>query len=75
MKVVQSPQGFQILISNEQHVMLNRFKLGEPILKRQLSEREQILAHELTKAGVLTRCEVDRKLAYYIPDPSQIWRI
>jgi ribose 1,5-bisphosphokinase PhnN len=75
MKIIQSNSGFSIIISNEQHQLLDKFQTHEHILKRQLTEREQVLASELTQRGVLTRCEVDRKLAYCLPNPNQIWRI
>ena len=75
MKIIQSNQGFQIIISNEQHMLLDKFRDGHKLLKRQLTEREQVLASELTHRGVLTRCDQDGKLAYYLPNPNQIWRI
>lgn len=68
-------QGFQIVVSNEHVELLNKFEHGEPILKRQLSEREQVLATELVHKGVLTRCTHQDKLAYYKPSIDDLWRI
>jgi hypothetical protein len=75
MKILNLNQGFQMLISNEQSELLDKFDAGQPVLKRQLTEREQYLATELVHKGVLTRCMVQNKLAYYKPDPEQVWRI
>jgi hypothetical protein len=75
MRVITLPQGYQILISNEQSELLDRFTPGKPLLKRSLNERDQVLASELVNKGVLTRCTHQDKLAYYRPDPEQVWRI
>ena len=75
MKILYLNSGFQMLISNEQSELLDKFQSGDPILKRTLTEREQYLATELVHKGVLTRCRVQDKLAYCKPDPEQVWRI
>lgn len=73
--MVTVPQGYQILISNEHSELLDKFEKTPLILKRQLSEREQVLALELTHKGILTRCKHENKLAYCKPDIKQVWRI
>ena len=75
MKVLHLNQGFQMLISNEQSELLDKFEEQQVWLKRQLTEREQLLANELVNKGVLTRCQVQNKLAYTKPNMSQVWRI
>jgi hypothetical protein len=75
MKILYLNSGFQLLISNEQSELLDKFQYGQPILKKQLTEREQYLATELVHKGALTRCMVQNKLAYCKPDPEQVWRI
>jgi len=75
MKVLDLPQGYQIMISNEQSVLLDKFEEHEIILKRSLSERQQVLASELVNLGVLTRCSHQDKLAYCKPNIENVWRI
>lgn len=75
MRVFHLTQGYQILISNEQSELLDKFETHEPVLKRSLDERERVVANELVNKGVLTRCMVKDRLAYCKPDPEQVWRI
>jgi dynactin complex subunit len=75
MKVLDLPAGYQILISNEQSELLDKFDETDIILKRQLTEREQVLASELVHKGVLTRCTHQDKLAYCKPRLQDVWRI
>jgi hypothetical protein len=75
MKVLDLPAGYQILISNEHSELLDKFDAHDWILKRQLTEREQVLASELAHKGVLTRCSHQGKLAYCKPLVQHVWRI
>lgn len=75
MKVLDLPQGYQIMISNEQSELLDKFAEHDVILKRSLSERQQVLASELVNLGVLTRCSHQDKLAYCKPNMDNVWRI
>lgn len=75
MRVLDVPQGFQIVISNEQSELLDKFEQHDIILKRSLTEREQVLASELVHKGVLTRCTHQGKLAYCKPNMDNVWRI
>jgi hypothetical protein len=75
MRVMDLPQGYQIMISNEQSELLDKFEEHEIILKRSLSERQQVLASELVNLGVLTRCSHQDKLAYCKPNIENVWRI
>lgn len=75
MKMLDLPQGYQIMISNEQSELLDKFDQHDVILKRSLSERQQVVASELVKMGVLTRCTQQDKLAYCKPNMDLVWRI
>lgn len=75
MRMLDLPQGFQIVISNEQSELLDKFEESHIILKRKLTEREQVLANELVNKGVLTRCVQEHKLAYCKPNIQDVWRI
>jgi len=75
MRVIDLPQGFQVLISNEQSELFDKFTEHAIILKRLLTEREQVLASELVHKGVLTRCVHQDKLAYCKPNMDNVWRI
>ncbi len=75
MKVLDLPQGFQIMISNEQSELLDKFQDQPLILKRKLNERQQVVASELVNLGVLTRCTQEGKLAYCKPNMDLVWRI
>lgn len=75
MRILDLPQGFQIMISNEQSELLDKFDTSPVILKRALNEREQVLATQLVHTGVLTRCTHQDKLAYCKPNIQHVWRI
>jgi hypothetical protein len=55
MKIVELLNKIQVPINNEEADLLGRFDLEDQISKRNLSEREQILAHRLTTQNILLR--------------------
>ena len=63
MKIVELTNKILLPITNEESDLLKRF-LEDPIAKNQLSEREQILANQLTVKEVLTRTNNNGKIYY-----------
>jgi hypothetical protein len=55
MKIVELVNKIQVPINNEQADLLGRFDHYPTISKTQLSEREQIIANQLTAADILLR--------------------
>ena len=64
MKIVELLNNIQLPITNEQADLLGRF-LNEPtISKKSLSEREQIIANQLTAQDVLLRRNENGQITY-----------
>jgi hypothetical protein len=64
MKIVELLNKVQIAISNEQADLLGRF-IDEPtITKRSLSEREQVIANQLTAQDILLRRNENGQITY-----------
>ena len=55
MKIVELLNNVQLTLTNEQADLLGRFQFDDKILKDSLSEREQIIANQLTQQDVLLR--------------------
>lgn len=64
MKIVELYNNIQLPIDNEEAELLERFIGAIPIAKSHLTEREQILANQLTVKDVLLRTNEDGKIYY-----------
>lgn len=64
MKIVELINNLQLPITNEEAEMLERFIGDTPIAKAHLTEREQVLANQLTQKDVLLRTNTDGKIYY-----------
>lgn len=64
MKIVELVNNIQLPITNEESELLERFISDTPIAKAHLSEREQVLANQLTVKDVLLRTSNDGKIYY-----------
>jgi len=64
MKIVELYNNLQLPINNEEAELLERFIGATPIAKSHLTEREQILANQLTVKDVLLRTNEDGKIYY-----------
>ena len=76
MKIIDLTSGLRTAISNEENLLLERFKSANgSLLRRELNERERVLAVDLVKKGVLTRTKLQGKIKYNLPNTENIWRI
>ena len=64
MKIVELYNNLQLPINNEEAELLERFIGATPVAKSHLTEREQILANQLTVKDVLLRTNEDGKIYY-----------
>lgn len=64
MKIVELTNKIQLPINNEEAELLERFDDNPSIAKSQLTEREQVLANQLTVKDVLLRTNNDGKIHY-----------
>ncbi len=64
MKIVELVNKIQVPINNEQADLLGRFQHEPSIEKHKLSEREQILANQLTAQDILLRRNENGKITY-----------
>jgi hypothetical protein len=67
MKIIELTDALLIQINNEEAELLERFE-GEPVAKRELTERETVLANDLTVKGVLVRIKENGRLYYKRPN-------
>lgn len=76
MKIRELASGINIIISNEESQLLDQIQEHQGmVLKKDLDQRQQVVAGNLVNRDVLTRARKDGKICYVIPDPSAIWRI
>lgn len=76
MKIIELATGVNIVISNEESLLLMTIKDNNGMIhKKQLDERQQLVAANLVKRDVLTRAKKDGKICYMIQDLSNVWRI
>lgn len=54
--------GIQTFVDLQEHEVLK--VVGDQIAKRELDEKQQYIASNLTKRGVLKRVKIDEKLYY-----------
>jgi hypothetical protein len=64
MKIVELINKVQLVLNNEQADLLGRFQHEPKVLKSSLSEREQVIANQLTTQDVLLRCNENGKITY-----------
>jgi hypothetical protein len=64
MKIIELTNHMQVHITNEEAEMLERFSGDISITKSCLSEREQVLANQLTIKDILLRTNTDGKIYY-----------
>lgn len=64
MKIVELLNNVQIQLNNEQADMLGRFQHESSIEKNKLTEREQLIANQLTMQDVLLRRNENGQIIY-----------
>jgi hypothetical protein len=64
MKIVELLNNVQLALTNEQADLLGRFNHEPNISKHQLSEREQVIANQLTMQDVLLRRDDNGQITY-----------
>lgn len=64
MKIVELTNNLHLSINNEEAELLERFIGDTPVAKSHLTEREQVLANQLTVKDVLLRTNEDGKIYY-----------
>ena len=64
MKIVELLNNIQVAITNEQADLLGRFQHEPSIQKNKLTEREQLIANQLTTQDILLRRNQDGKITY-----------
>jgi hypothetical protein len=64
MKIVELLSKIQVPINNEQSDLLDRFQHDPKISKNQLSEREQVIANQLTSQDILLRKNDNGQIIY-----------
>lgn len=64
MKIIELTNKVLLPITNEEHELLSRFDGDSVISKSQLTEREQLLANQLTVKDVLLRVNEQGKIIY-----------
>ena len=64
MKIVELLNNVQIALNNEQADLLGRFQHESTITKKSLSEREQIIANQLTMQDILLRRHENGQITY-----------
>lgn len=65
MKIVEVMGGIQMPITNEESDVLEKFQDTDSLDKRNLTEREQVLANQLVLKNVLYRKHKDGQIEYY----------
>jgi hypothetical protein len=63
MKIIELTNNILLPITNEETELLEKFSLN-PISKNSLTEREQVLANQLTTKDVLLRTNENGKIYY-----------
>ena len=64
MKIVELLSNIQVAITNEQADLLGRFNHEPSIPKNKLTEREQLIANQLTQQDILLRRNQDGQITY-----------
>jgi hypothetical protein len=64
MKIVELLNNLQVPITNEQADLLGRFSHEPQISKKDLNEREQLIANQLTQQDILLRKNNNGQITY-----------
>lgn len=64
MKIVEIFSGLSVAITNEESDMLGKFKSNPSIFKKDLSERDTLLANNLVNKDLLIRKNQDGQIIY-----------
>ena len=64
MKIVEFTTGLTMPITNEEAELMERFDQVTTINKRELNEREQIIANQLVNRGALVRKHQDGQITF-----------
>lgn len=64
MKIVELLNNISISITNEEADLLGRFTDSEKVRKKELNEREQIIANNLVNKNILLRLKHEGKIFY-----------
>lgn len=64
MRFIEIQNGLLQQINNEESLIVDKIRSDSPVPKESLSEREQIVARNLTTRGVLRRFKIDDTLYY-----------
>jgi len=64
MKIVELINNIQVALNNEQADLLGRFQHEPNISKNTLSEREQLIANQLTQQDILLRRNENGQITY-----------
>jgi hypothetical protein len=69
MKIAELVTGLRYMVTNEQREFISFLKNSNSISRHELSERQQKLAEELTRAGILDRIynEESETISYSVP--------
>ena len=64
MKIVELLNKLSISLTNEESDLLGKFSTSDKIKKRELTEREKIIANSLVNKDVLTRFKHEGKITF-----------
>lgn len=69
MKIAELVNGLRYMVTNEHREFINFLKSNSDVCRHDLSERQQALAEELSRAGILNRIynEESETVTYNIP--------
>jgi len=74
LKFIEVKGGFLQPVSNEENIILERVKgYDGPLPKAVLDDREQELARNLVKRGLLTRFVYEGNLCFVLNDLEELW--
>jgi len=69
MKFIEITGGLMVPVSNDEMIVMERVRgHGEPLLRKELNERERELARQLVFRGVLDRAVIEGKVYYSFND-------
>jgi hypothetical protein len=75
-RIVELSIGMNTMLSNEQYSLLQKIQKEYDgcVLRKQLNDRDKVVAHQLVHMQVLTRILKQGKICYQLPDIYQSWR-
>ena len=74
MRFFEIENKFIIPITNEEAELMARFSVGDTIDKKDLSEREQVIANNLVNKEILLRRKINEKILYKQNKRSKVVR-